>query len=288
MADPPVPSSSSSLSRWWTFRAISSQNLEITLETCAPRMINAITFCPSVVTVASLDCPNRQAIRSGFMNGTARVISCVPFCLATFILASFGLGSGWGCVGPIAALGGCCELGGEPHALSSPWAVLKWCRILSGHVAPSLALVTLERGRILVASLHPLPLHQVLYSLACCSGSLCLHPHAPSENLWALSCLARATPTDGRFWTTIAASSTAPTSVATFLGTTQCAGMTVASSSLRAAINWVIWCFSSAIPSTGSVVTTALAHTGSQVSSLSISAFQTVIMSWEYNTPGVL
>ena len=55
MAEPLVPSSSSSLSRGWTFRAIHSQNPELTLEICAPEKINVVTFCSSAMMGALLD-----------------------------------------------------------------------------------------------------------------------------------------------------------------------------------------------------------------------------------------
>ena len=111
MAEPLVPSTSSSLSRGWTFRVLHLQNPELTLETCAPELINAVTFCPVTMMGASLDCPSRWAVRSGFKNGTAGVISHGPVHWAIFILASLSLGLGWECEGPMAALGSCCWWG---------------------------------------------------------------------------------------------------------------------------------------------------------------------------------
>ena len=122
MAEPLVPSSSSSLSRGWTFRVIHLQNPELTLETHALESINAVTFCPSTMMGTSLDCLARQAVASGFRNGTAGITSHVPAPQAIFLLARFGLRSGWGCIGPIVALGGC-HCGGELHSLSFPWLV---------------------------------------------------------------------------------------------------------------------------------------------------------------------
>ena len=45
------------------------RTLNSKLETCAPELINAVTFCPSTVTDASLDCPIKQAITSRFKKG---------------------------------------------------------------------------------------------------------------------------------------------------------------------------------------------------------------------------
>ena len=60
---------------------------------------------------ASLDCPIRQAVGSGFRNGTSGFTSHVPLHWAFFILTSLGPGSGWECEGPLVALGSCCWLG---------------------------------------------------------------------------------------------------------------------------------------------------------------------------------
>ena len=97
MADLPVPSSFSSLSRVWTFRAICSQNPELTLETCAPKLINVITFCPSM-TIGTMDtslhCPTRWMIGSGFRKGMAGATSYFPSVwLPLYLLV---LAWGWG------------------------------------------------------------------------------------------------------------------------------------------------------------------------------------------------
>ena len=99
MAEPLVPSSSSNLSKGWTFRAICLQNPELTLETCAPELINAITFCLSTMMGASLDCPTRWAIGSEFKNWMAWFTSYGLVHWAIFILANLGLGLVWDCGG---------------------------------------------------------------------------------------------------------------------------------------------------------------------------------------------
>ena len=90
-----------------------------------PKSISAITFCPSMMIGASLDYPTRWVIGSRFRKGTAGVTSHLPLCLAAFIFAGLGLGSGWTCGGIIVALVSCYQLGSGPHFLSSTWAGLK-------------------------------------------------------------------------------------------------------------------------------------------------------------------
>ena len=117
MVEPPVPSSSNALPWGWTFRAIHSQNLEHKLETCAPKSINLVTLCSSTITGASLDCPIRWGIGSGFKKGMTWVASYGPVHQATFMLAGLGPGLGWECEGPTFGWGGCCWWG---------WAAFPW------------------------------------------------------------------------------------------------------------------------------------------------------------------
>ena len=123
MLAPLVPSSYSSLCRGWTFRTICLQNHELTPETCTPKSVNVITFCPSTMMGVSLDCPTRQVIGSGFRKRMAGVTSHLPLYLAVFIFAGPGLGSGWECRGLIIAFSGCYQLRGGLHSLGSPWLV---------------------------------------------------------------------------------------------------------------------------------------------------------------------
>ena len=145
MAAPLVPSSFSSLSRGWTFRAIHSQNSELTLETCAPESISMITFCLLMIIGTSLDCPTRWATGSRSRKGMAGISSYLSLCQVAFIFNGHGLGLGWECEGLIVALGSCHWLGGELDFLSSPCIGLKQMLELPGHVAPPLAPVALER-----------------------------------------------------------------------------------------------------------------------------------------------
>ena len=107
MVSPLVLSSFSSLSWGWTSRAIHLQNTELTLETCAPELINRITFCPSTMIGASYDHPTRQAVMSGFRKRMAGVTSHLSLCLAAFIFAGLSLG-----------------LGGNARCLLFPWAAV--------------------------------------------------------------------------------------------------------------------------------------------------------------------
>ena len=74
-----------------------SQNPELILETWAPKLINAITFCPFMMTGTSLDSPTRLATGSGFKNGMTGVVSHGPLCWAALMLAGLCLGLGWEC-----------------------------------------------------------------------------------------------------------------------------------------------------------------------------------------------
>ena len=105
-----VPSSSNNLPRGWTFRAMCSQNLELTLETCAPELINAVTFCLSTITGASLDHLTRWAIGFGFKK-KKEWASCGPVHWAAFMLAGLCLALGWECEGPTVGWGDCHQWG---------------------------------------------------------------------------------------------------------------------------------------------------------------------------------
>ena len=68
------------------------QNPGLTLETCAPKSINAVTFLPiNNDRCTSLDHPTRQAVGSGFKNETGGVTSYMGLSIGLiFILASLG------------------------------------------------------------------------------------------------------------------------------------------------------------------------------------------------------
>ena len=107
MAEPPVPCSSNNLPKDWTFRVMCSQNLELMLETCAPKSINVVTLCLFTITWASLDHPTRQVIASGSKKGMNGMASCGLVHQTTFRLAGLGPGSGWECEGPTVGWGSC-------------------------------------------------------------------------------------------------------------------------------------------------------------------------------------
>ena len=111
MAESLVPYSSNNLPRGWIFRVIHSQNQELTLGTWAPESIKAVTFCHSTITAASLDCPARWAMESGFKNGTTGMAALRPVGWAAFMLAGLFLGSWWECEGSTIGLGGCQQWG---------------------------------------------------------------------------------------------------------------------------------------------------------------------------------
>ena len=105
--------------------------------------------------------------------------------LSVFIFASLGLGLGRECKGPIVAWGSCCWPGGWATCPQFP---LGWFKADAavGHMALSLASVALEIVD-LGGQLHPLALHWVLDSLAHCPDPLHLLPHTPSEECWPVS-----------------------------------------------------------------------------------------------------
>ena len=84
----------------------------------------------------------------------------------------------------------------------------------------------------LCCQLHPLPFHEVINFLAHCSFSPCYIPHVLLEYCGLELSGQGQPPTITRVQRTTAASSAVPMSMATFLGTTWCAGMTIASSSI--------------------------------------------------------
>ena len=114
-AAPPVPSNSNNWPRGWICRARSSQNWALILDTWVPKSIKAVTSCLSTTTSASLECPTKCTIASGFRNGKGAT-SCHPLFLAAFIRVSFGLVSGRECCEFI----DCCWWGVWLHSLSSP------------------------------------------------------------------------------------------------------------------------------------------------------------------------
>ena len=131
--------------------------------------------------------------------------------------------------GPIAAFSECHQPGDEPYSLCFPQAGLKADTSVrySSHVALSLASVTLHIRGISVTnctlSPHPRSSIPLLTTLAPCTIS-----HTLDWKTVGLGHLASATHTIVRVWTVIAASSTMPMSVATFPGTIQSAGKTIA------------------------------------------------------------
>ena len=143
---------------------------------------------------ASLDCPTRQVIRSRFRKGTAWVTSSLPLYLVAFIFAGLGLGLGWKCKVLIVALGSCCQMGDEPHCLSSPWVGLKWMpgRVLSGHVAPSLASIAQEREQVSAASCTLSPCTRSLTPLLT-APSHHIFPHTFCQKTVGLGHMARVT-----------------------------------------------------------------------------------------------
>ena len=111
MGEPPVPSSYNSLPRGWTSRVKGSQKPELILETWEPKLITAVSFCPSMITGASLDHPTRWGTGSGFKNGMAGVVSHRPVHWAALMLACLCLGLEWECAGPTVGWGGFCWWG---------------------------------------------------------------------------------------------------------------------------------------------------------------------------------
>ena len=75
-------------------KATCSQNPKLMLETCAPELINVVTFCPSTMTGTSLDHPTKQAMGSRLRKGTTGVASGMLVYWAVCRLASLGLGNG--------------------------------------------------------------------------------------------------------------------------------------------------------------------------------------------------
>ena len=118
---------------------------------------------------ASLDCPTKQAIGSGFEKGTLVVTSHLLCCFAVFMFTSPGPGQGWECVWSIITLGDCCWLGCFLHSLISPWGGLKlalgWDTL--GPCGTILGTGSTGEMTVLCNWLHPLSSHQVL----------CPHPH---------------------------------------------------------------------------------------------------------------
>ena len=86
----------------------SLQNPELILETWAPRSINAVIFCPSMITGASLDHPTRWTAGSGFKNGMTKAVSHGPVLWAALMLAGLCLGFGVGMHGAYCWLGWFC------------------------------------------------------------------------------------------------------------------------------------------------------------------------------------
>ena len=268
MAEPPVPSSSSSLSRGWTFRVIHLQYLELTLKTCAPKPINAVTFCTSTMMGASLEHPTSQAIVSDFKNGTVGVASCGSVHWAIFILASLGLGLGWECEGPIVGWGICHWWGLATfpqfllgwikanavvgHSLAiwpHPWHLKHWTE----WVSVTSYTIPLTLGLQLPWSQPWLPVP----STPCPVGRLwtgIIWPGPPLP-LWEFGQLGVLLPLYSHPW---------PHSQG-LPGALE--GLLPCLVWVRVTINLAICCLSLAIPSPGSVVTKALALPFSQVSS---------------------
>ena len=96
--------------RGWTSRIKSSQNPELILETWAPESINSVTFCPSMITGASLDHPTRQATGSGFKNGMTGAVYHGSVCQAAIMWAGLCPGLGWECMRPTVGWGNFCQL----------------------------------------------------------------------------------------------------------------------------------------------------------------------------------
>ena len=177
MADPPVSSSSNNLPRGWICKVICSQNPELMLEFCAPESINAVTFCLSTITGASLDHPNRWATGSGFKKGMTGAASCRPVHQATFMLAGLHPELGWECEGPTVGWGNCCQQG-VTHIPSG------WLKAVAG-VGHSLAMWPhpwhLKHWRVWVPPIgHALPPCTRPLSIASISSAPC-----PVGKLWA-------------------------------------------------------------------------------------------------------
>ena len=58
IAAPPIPSSSNNWPRGWICRVRSLQNWALMLNIWPPKSIKAVTSCPSIITGASLECPD--------------------------------------------------------------------------------------------------------------------------------------------------------------------------------------------------------------------------------------
>ena len=121
--------------------------------------------------------------------------------------------------------------GGQFPQLSLGWFKVDASVGYTGHVAPSLASKALEREWASVASctLSPYTGFSIPFLMAPSPHVL---PHTSCQKTVGLRHLARATPTITRVQKTIVASYTVLPSAATFLGTTQGAGITIASSGL--------------------------------------------------------
>ena len=288
MAEPPVPSRSSSLSREWTLRVIHLQTQSSHWKPVPPKSMNAVTFCPSTMTGALLDHPTRWTIGSGFKNGTARVTSHRPVCQTVFILASLGLGFWWECEGAY-----CC-LGQLLLGVSCiPLVPLGWIKADTG-VGHSLAMWPQhlkhwrESGSWWPAAPSPLSLGlqiTLITAQAPCAFYPTLCGQTAGQNH-----LVRATPTITGVWMTRGAPPTA-SPICGYISRDylmhwwDCCPIWSGSGQPWIGQSVVpAWPF----PSLGSVVTVALALTLSQVSSLSLSAFWVATISYEYQIPGLL
>ena len=156
-----APSSSSSLSRGWTFRAIHMQNVELTLETCAPESKNTVTFCPldNDWCLIGLTPLGRQ-LGSRFKNGIGwghLSWACPSGHLHTGQSWS-GVGVGT-CRGPNSGLDGCHWWGWAAFPQFPPgWFKANTSgRAFPGHMAPPQGSKALERVCVLASS-YTLPL----------------------------------------------------------------------------------------------------------------------------------
>ena len=278
MAASPIPSSSNNWPRAWICKVRSSHNWALMLETWAPKSIKAATYCPSIITGASLECPIRCAIGSGLRNSMGATC-CHPFLFAAFIWVSFGSGSGRECC----KFTGCMLQGIWLHSLGSPhpyltallelhtslaiWPQpwhLKHCRVLGSFVFWALPYAPVN------AWVLPLPCEAVVTLPAI-------------EELWAKVFWPRPVWPLWELGQTGVFLSILPLPWPLCLGLFGVlAGQVSCSALFRAAINQAIWLPSSFEPSDTSVTTDDCAFTFSFASSFSLSAFLAVTISWEY------
>ena len=279
MAEPPVPSSSNNWPNGWIHSARSLQNWELTLDTWAPESISVVISCLSTITGASLECPTKQAMGSGFRKGQGWPL---VFFWATLSMVSFGLGSGREHWGPTVGCCGRCQWEVGPQSLSSPQTGLNlcWGTTFPSHVVPTLASEALEGNGVF-------PIWSASLAIFGCLGILSLAssggggPHSTQVLSVEAVCPRTVQPLWELGWPGMFLS-VHPLPQSLCLGLFGALlGLLPYPALVRAVISLTIWFPNSVVPLTGLVVTADLAISLSWASLFLLSALQTVIMSWE-------